>query len=146
MTNRLAEMLRLRGMSQTELAEKTGAGTVQISRLVTGKRKLNEENVIPIAQALGVQPGDLMPLITDGSVPMPGGLTAHQKTVLAAAMTRFMEFHTNYDAKACENLGMAAVKFYLGALAAAQGEPYFDFRQLINSLALDRNTFGEDDS
>ena len=145
MTNRLAETLKLRGMSQTELSAKTGISTVQISRLATGKRKLSEENAVPIAMALGVQPGDLMPLITDGSVPMPGTFTSHQKSVMVAAMARFFEIHTDYDGNACERLAMAAVKFYLGALAAAQGEPYFDFQKLVSNLALDQNTGAEGD-
>lgn len=146
MTNRLGEWRRLRGLSQVELSEATGVDKVTISRLETGQRSLNEKNTLPLALALKVQPGDLMPLITDGSVPLPSKLTSHQKNVLAAAMGRFMEIHTDYDRNACERLGMAAVKFYLGALAAAEGQPYFDFQQLLDSLAPDQNSGEGEDS
>ena len=110
MTNRVNEIRKMRGMSQSALAEGAGTSNVQISRIESGDRKLNEDFAERIARVLQVQPGDLMPIITDGSVPMPGEISQYELSVLMQSFAAFMEIHTDHDRAHCERLAMAAVK------------------------------------
>ncbi len=135
--NRVAEFRTLRGMKQTDLADAAGQTPVQISRLEKGERRLNEENAVTLARALGVQPGDLMPIITDGSVPINNKLSSHELSVMAVSMAKFMEMHTDYDPETCERLGMAAVKMFQMTLAGALAADNFDLQHVKDSLDLD---------
>lgn len=139
MINRVKEFRQLRGLSQAELAKRIGTTNVQISKIENGK-SFNFDQAMKIAVALQVQPADLMPIITDGSVPIPKGndMTSYQKSVMVAALQKFMALHTDYDDNACERLGMAAVKMYQMALDGVDG-PFFDFQSIKDSLAPDQN-------
>lgn len=57
---RVADYRKRLGMSQVDLAEKTGSTKMQISRLEAGKRRLTEEWRIKIAAALRCTPDDLL--------------------------------------------------------------------------------------
>lgn len=50
-----------RGMSQKDLAEKSGITEPSVSRYLAGKRTPRFDVVINFAKALGVKPGDLLP-------------------------------------------------------------------------------------
>lgn len=57
--NRLSALLAQSGLTQKELAEKTGLTPAAISRYVSGNRMPREIVVAKIAKALDVQPRDL---------------------------------------------------------------------------------------
>lgn len=57
--SRLSTLLAQRGLTQKELAEKTGLTPAAVSRYVSGARVPREIIVAKIAKALGVQPSDL---------------------------------------------------------------------------------------
>ena len=53
--NRLEDLMRIRKVSQTELALKIGCGDSVLSRFLTGKtEKLSDENIIRIARTFNV--------------------------------------------------------------------------------------------
>lgn len=58
--NRLSSLLAQSGLTQKELAEKTGLTPAAISRYVSGSRMPREIVVAKIAKALDVQPCDLI--------------------------------------------------------------------------------------
>lgn len=60
MANRIRQLRLERGMTLEELAEMVGTSLQQISRLELSDRRLSEKWIRPIAQALGVSPGDLL--------------------------------------------------------------------------------------
>lgn len=57
--SRLSALLAQSGLTQKELAEKTGLTPAAVSRYVSGDRMPREIVVAKIAKSLGVQPGDL---------------------------------------------------------------------------------------
>jgi transcriptional regulator with XRE-family HTH domain len=143
MKNRLAEIRELRGLTQRELAERAGTTPPQISKYESdgpSGRLLNEESATVFARILRVQPGDLMPLITDGSAPLSGKLASHEKALLAASIAKFMEIHTDYEPDQCQRLGLAAVKMYQMAQSDLKSHPFFDLAAIRGKLALDQST------
>ena len=55
LTVKLKEILNERGMSQVELAEKTGLTRTVISELATNRRtSVNREHITKVIQALGI--------------------------------------------------------------------------------------------
>ena len=62
-------MLAMRGMTQKELAEKTGIRPPTISAICTGAVKhFPIDAMDKICQVLGCQPADLMEYVPDGTV------------------------------------------------------------------------------
>jgi transcriptional regulator with XRE-family HTH domain len=59
MQNRIKELRRGKGLSLNTLEEMTGISAQQINRLEKGERRLNEDNISKIADALGYHPQDL---------------------------------------------------------------------------------------
>lgn len=57
---RLAALLLERGLTQKELAERTGLTPAAVSRYMSGARMPREIVVAKIAKELGVQPADLV--------------------------------------------------------------------------------------
>jgi transcriptional regulator with XRE-family HTH domain len=60
MSNRIAEIRRLRGLSQAKLAELVGTSQAEISRLENGERELTENWMRRLAHVLEVEPADLL--------------------------------------------------------------------------------------
>ena len=58
--NRLAEMLKNKGMKQKDLADALGVSEVTVSRWLSGERKLSMETVEKIADVLQTTPAYLM--------------------------------------------------------------------------------------
>ena len=58
--NRLAEMLKNKGMKQKDLADALGVSEVTVSRWLSGERKLSIETVEKIANVLETTPAYLM--------------------------------------------------------------------------------------
>lgn len=58
--NRIKELREAAGLSQEALGFQIGSDKATISRLESGSRKLTQERMIAIAQALGCAPGDLI--------------------------------------------------------------------------------------
>lgn len=58
--DRLAALLRERGLTQKELAERTGLTPAAVSRYMSGARMPREVVVAKIAKVLNVQPVDLL--------------------------------------------------------------------------------------
>ncbi len=137
-TNRVDDIRKERGLSAGYLADKIGTTNTQMTRIKNGG--LNEVWALKLAKVLQVQPGDLMPIITDGSVPLPDGLSQMDKSLLAAAMARFMEIHATVDEKTAQHLGMAAVKFFLMLRSRVKGQPDFDLADLLNTAPPGENT------
>ena len=143
MKNRLQEIREMRGLTQAELAKKAGTTNVQISRMESDdpekNRGIREYMAVKCAVALQVQPGDLLPIITDGSVPLPTGIKSHEKAVLRATLAKFLLMHTDYEKDACERLSMAAVKYFLMALDDLPVRPAFDLQETSGKLRFDQN-------
>lgn len=101
-SDRLKEALALRGMSQTELAEKTGIGKGSISTYLRGTWKPKQDKVDLIAQALHVDPAWLMGY----EAPMDNGIASYYTNVETATLAE--KLRTNEDLrmlfKASENL------------------------------------------
>ena len=63
--NRLEDLMRIRKVSQTELALKIGCGDSVLSRFLTGKtEKLSDENIIRIARTFNVSTDFLLGITT----------------------------------------------------------------------------------
>lgn len=63
--NRLEDLMRIRKVSQTELALKIGCGDSVLSWFLTGKtEKLSDENIIRIARAFNVSTDFLLGITT----------------------------------------------------------------------------------
>lgn len=60
MQNRILELRKEKGLTLSQLAEKTGSTAQQIGRLEKGERRLTTDWMEKIAFALGVMPEDLM--------------------------------------------------------------------------------------
>lgn len=58
---RIRELLRLRGMSQAELAHSTGMSRPVINRILKGERKIRAEQLVAISKALRLAPASLLP-------------------------------------------------------------------------------------
>jgi len=58
--NRIKELREAAGLSQEALGFQIGSDKATISRLENGSRKLTQERMVAIAQALGCSPGDLI--------------------------------------------------------------------------------------
>lgn len=65
--NNLAALLVKRGVSQSELAKRTGLTTAAISRYITGKRQPRGFVVAQIAEAIGVTTDELLGLPSNQS-------------------------------------------------------------------------------
>ena len=137
MKNRIAEIRARRGMKQADLAAAAGLTTVTISRLETGVRDLGQDQAVALARALGVQPGDLMPIITDGSVPLPSGISHYELSILVTVLSFFWHAHSDQDMPECERLAMAAVKMFQMARAETGRHPFFDLSAVADRLRLD---------
>lgn len=138
--NRLREIRRQRGLNQAKLADLAGMSPITVSRLETGERLLKEDTAIDLARALKCQPGDLMPLITDGSVPLETDLSRHQLSALYETLAFFMEIHAEADRPTAERLAMAAIKLFQMNLAGLKEHPFFDTERLRDSQDPDQNT------
>ncbi len=62
--NRIKQIRTRLGMSQAALAEKADTSAAQIQRLESGERRLTEEWMRRIAEALSVRPADLLAIAT----------------------------------------------------------------------------------
>ena len=58
--NKLAALLRERGMSQKELAEAACLTPASVSRYVNGEREPRDLTVVALADILGVKPSDII--------------------------------------------------------------------------------------
>lgn len=58
--NKLAALLKERGMSQKELAKAAGLTPTAVSRYVNGEREPRALTVAALAEVLGVKPSDIM--------------------------------------------------------------------------------------
>ena len=58
--NRIAEIRKKRGLTQSQLAELTDTSTPQIQRLETGNRRLNMDWLEKISKALECEPAELI--------------------------------------------------------------------------------------
>ncbi len=63
---RLRRLRRERALSQRELSRKTGIAFDTISRLETGKQRAQPRTIRKLADALGVEPRELMKGENDG--------------------------------------------------------------------------------
>lgn len=63
---RLKELLRERKLKQTVVAEKCGMGYQSLHRAVNGKRPIYAEELLPLAEAIGVEVSMLL-VLEDGS-------------------------------------------------------------------------------
>lgn len=133
--NRLKEIRLRKGISQKELADMSENSPLTISRLERSERRINEENSINIARALGVQPGELMPIITDGSVPSNTSLSDMHISVLVHSLKLFFQVHTNFEINECENLALAAVRLYQLGLNGLNSQEFFSEETLASNLA-----------
>ena len=59
-TNQIATVRKDKGLSQSELARRSGINPSTISRLESGDRKITQEFLMDISKALGVDPMDLV--------------------------------------------------------------------------------------
>lgn len=57
------ELRKRQGISQEEFADRAGLHRTHISLIERGKREARLETIEQIAQALGVQPSELMPVV-----------------------------------------------------------------------------------
>ncbi len=57
---RLKQLRRARAMSQEDLEKKSGVARATISALETGKREAQPRTIRRLAEALGVEPHELM--------------------------------------------------------------------------------------
>ena len=60
---RIAELRRAQGWSQEQLAVRAGLHRTYIGRVERAEQNISLDNIIKIATALQVQPGDLMPTL-----------------------------------------------------------------------------------
>ncbi|WP_311270513.1 LexA family transcriptional regulator [Sphingobium sp. WCS2017Hpa-17] len=60
MKNKIRDVRKARGITQSDLAEAIGVGVPQISRIESGKVDIPLSRIVQIAQALGCQIADLM--------------------------------------------------------------------------------------
>ena len=58
--NHIKELRKGRGFSQNELARKIGTSNQQVSYLETGRRRLTDDWMLRLAEALGCHPADLL--------------------------------------------------------------------------------------
>lgn len=58
--SRLARLRKSQGLTQKELAEKIGIGSTLISDYERGKLRLFDENIVKIAEALGISTDELL--------------------------------------------------------------------------------------
>jgi transcriptional regulator with XRE-family HTH domain len=68
---RLRELRTERGISQDELARRTGVHSTAVGRLERGTRDPQLTTILRIARGLGVQPGMLLDNLAGGSPPRP---------------------------------------------------------------------------
>ena len=57
--------MRLRGMTQEALANQLGKGQSWVNHKLSGRRKVNVEDIILIADALGIEPSTLLKNVTN---------------------------------------------------------------------------------
>lgn len=60
---RLRELMRARGVTQRELARKTGLSQSHISLIAQARRSPSPLTIRKVSDALGVSPGDMLPEI-----------------------------------------------------------------------------------
>lgn len=81
----LASLLEKRGVSQSELAKRTGLTTAAISRYITGKREPRGFVVAQIAEAIGVTADELLGLpSSESSLSSAVSLVASNPRALSA--------------------------------------------------------------
>lgn len=51
--------LNMKGLKQKIVAEKAGFGEREFSNMLNGRKVIKAEDIIPIANALGVEPNDI---------------------------------------------------------------------------------------
>ena len=135
MENRVKEHRTARGMTQTYLAEKMGVSGNQVSQIESGVRRLTDAWAVQFARALGCQPGDLMPIIDDGTVPLPETISSYELKVLRKSLSDFLEIHTEMDPAVLDNMSKAAIKMFLINLDRLNSAPdYLDDVDLPKTL------------
>ena len=82
--DRLSELRRLKGLTQTAIAEKIGVEQPTVQRWEAGKREPDFAQLFAIAEALGVTPGALI----DPTMVAPIGPTLYVKGLVAAGLWR----------------------------------------------------------
>ena len=55
-------MMRRKGLSQTEIANRMGVSQTQFSKWMTGKCSMRMDNFIALADAIGIKPSELLAL------------------------------------------------------------------------------------
>ena len=102
LADRLRDMLAARGWTQTDLAERAGLTHAAVNRYVNGRREPRAETVAAIAEALDVNPADLIGdwgYIDEGALESVGravdlvvahidDLTLAQREAIALALAR----------------------------------------------------------
>lgn len=85
-SDNLKKILLLKGISQSELARRTGINKAIISEYVSGKYEPKQQNTFKIATALEVKPSDLMGIYIDDGVEKeePVILNDHDKNMVEA--------------------------------------------------------------
>ncbi len=68
---RVRELRGSSGLSQEALAAKAGMHRTYVGSVERGERNISLSNIIRLAEALGVHPGDLFPEDLDLSKPRP---------------------------------------------------------------------------
>lgn len=94
--NKLAALLKERGMSQKELAEAASLTPAAVSRYVNGKREPRALTVAVLAEVLGVKPSDIIGTTDEQEmntairllVRNAGKLTEAQRAELIDALTK----------------------------------------------------------
>lgn len=142
--NRVKEWRQRRGLKAGELAKAIGGSPAEISLLESDDpekaRGLSQAKGIEIARALKCQPGDLQPIITDGSVPIERRLETYEMAVMVGVLTKFLEIHTDYGPESSERLAMAFYKMLLMTLDDVKNVPSFDLQAILDRLDPDQNT------
>lgn len=102
LADHLRDMLAARGWTQADLADHTGLTRAAVNRYVNGRREPRAETVAAIAEALGVNPADLIGdwgYIDEGALESVGravdlvvahidDLTLAQREAIALALAR----------------------------------------------------------
>lgn len=94
--NKLAALLKERGMSQKELAEAASLTPASVSRYVNGEREPRALTVAALAEILGVKPSDIIGTTDEQEmntairllVRNAGKLTEAQRAELIGALTK----------------------------------------------------------
>jgi len=144
--NRLKEIRTARGLSQKDLARKMGKSPGQITYWESAsenRRFMNEENIFALAKVLGVQPGDILPLVLDGSVAKPASFKNQDLHLLARIMTIFIEMNFDEDSETARKYGQASVKFFQMVRNRIAQSQDFDLASIADILAPDQNSSEE---